>query len=484
MSKIILSIDEVLENIKEHKITAEEGFSLIKELQQRSISSEDAPDESSTIYFKPVWEECDIATNSNIPSCILLFDTNEELWNKLIGGRSQVVLVKVGADYSKIADKKYEINPSQQEQYFKLIQSLSQDNLLPDGVIHNWSEERFISSEESINNQLETGIYSLLYLTKALLKQKTKNSIKLLYVYKNTGEAHPLCNGMAGFGKSICRESSKLLYKTVEIENQCQSNLDLLLNEFEIVGKDVEIRYRNNRRFVKRFKEIIRDNSNNVALREKGIYLITGGMGGLGFIFARYIARNVKCKLVLIGRSKLNSTNEQKIKELQILGAEVLYLRADVSKREDVKRIIEHTKLKFGHINAVIHAAGVIQDAFIMKKEKEEVQNVIGPKIYGITWLDEETKDENLDFFMSFSSIMSVLGNVGQCDYAYANGFLDSYSEFRESLKNKGKRKGKSLSINWPLWYEGGMCVDENTIVLMEKTLGINPMHTKRNSCF
>src|SRR5205823_4421153 len=71
-------------------------------------------------------------------------------------------------------------------------------------------------------------------------------------------------------------------------------------------------------------------------LRQKGVYLITGGLGGLGLIFAEYLARNFQAKLVLIGRSALNARQEEKLNQLRSYGAEVLTLQADVSKLEDM----------------------------------------------------------------------------------------------------------------------------------------------------
>ena len=114
-------------------------------------------------------------------------------------------------------------------------------------------------------------------------------------------------------------------------------------------------------------------------------------------------------------------------------------------------------------MNGIIHSAGIIQDNFIVKKTIEELESVLSPKVSGIVNLDEATKDLHLDFFICFSSVSGVLGNTGQADYAAANAFMDVYAKYRNTLVVSGRRYGQTLSINWPLWKEGGMHIDQET---------------------
>ena len=125
----------------------------------------------------------------------------------------------------------------------------------------------------------------------------------------------------------------------------------------------------------------------------------------------------------------------------------------------------------------MIHSAGVLRDSFIRNKSRDEIEAVLASKVYGTMFLDEETKEEKLDFFVLFSSLAAFTGNIGQCDYAYANHFMDSYAHRRALLQAKGERSGKSISINWSLWKEGGMQVDEQTEILL-KNLGMKPLST------
>ncbi|RYE27914.1 MAG: KR domain-containing protein, partial [Sphingobacteriales bacterium] len=97
---------------------------------------------------------------------------------------------------------------------------------------------------------------------------------------------------------------------------------------------------------------------------------------------------------------------------------------------------------------------------------------------FGTINLDQATSAENLDLFVLFSSVAGAMGNLGQCDYAYANHFLDSFAESREILRKKQKRFGKTLSINWPFWQDGGMTISPNDIAFTERQTGMSPLPT------
>jgi hypothetical protein len=99
----------------------------------------------------------------------------------------------------------------------------------------------------------------------------------------------------------------------------------------------------------------------------------------------------------------------------------------------------------------------VIRDALLWKKSLADVWTVVRPKVRGALWLDEVTAGEPLDFLALFSSVAGLAGNVGQADYAYANAFLDAFARSREILAIQQLRHGRTISINWPLWQEGGM---------------------------
>ncbi|MEW6380988.1 MAG: SDR family NAD(P)-dependent oxidoreductase [bacterium] len=297
-----------------------------------------------------------------------------------------------------------------------------------------------------------------------------------------------------GLARTVQKENSKFSFKIVEFQTSHEAQtalplsrkVDILLAEAQTENdNEVEVRYEGERRWIKRLREFNLEaeakltDGRAASLKEKGVYIITGGAGGLGLIFAGYLAGKVKARLVLTGRSELSDKKQARIRELESLGSEVAYIRADISSREEVRKLITEAKSRFGEIQGIIHSAGVIRDAYIIGKSQEDMDAVLAPKVFGTVYLDEATRGENLDFFVLFSSIAGAIGNPGQIDYAYANSFMDNFALMREGLRRKGSRAGRTLSINWPLWREGGMKVDENIEKALAKTLGMWPLRTE-----
>lgn len=212
--------------------------------------------------------------------------------------------------------------------------------------------------------------------------------------------------------------------------------------------------------------------------RGPGVIWITGGLGGLGTIFARHLSTTAGVKLVLSGRSQLDATGKALIAELQEQGAEVLYLQSDVSREQDAEAAAESILQRFGRLNTIVHSAGVVQDAYLRDKDGEQIQRVLAPKIAGALALDRATRSLDLDHFVLFSSLAGSLGNPGQADYAAANAFMDGFAEARNRWVAEGKRHGHTLSIAWPLWEQGGMVMDKESQDFMQRAVGMTAMDT------
>ncbi|HEY8459303.1 MAG TPA: SDR family NAD(P)-dependent oxidoreductase, partial [Blastocatellia bacterium] len=369
---------------------------------------------------------------------------------------------------------------------------------LPSVVLHHCLETCDLEDKSQVARQLDRGIYTLFYLCKALMKQARQSPLKIISVFSSRCEtAAPLGAAIGGFFKTLTLENPKYLAKVVDIQRgsgdaeiPLAEKADIILDEvYDDDWTTKEVRYRRSldageRRYARYVEELapfaLTENAASAApLRRNGVYLITGGLGGLGLIFGEYLARNYQARLVLVGRSAADAKREERISRLTRHGAEVLYLQADVSELEDMRAVVAEAKARFSRINGVIHAAGVDRGAFILKKTKEEMEAVLAPKVYGAINVDIATSGENLDLFVMFSSVAGVTGNFGQCDYAYGNRFLDSFAEFREGLRRAQKRSGRTLSINWPLWEEGGMSVSPDEIAILEKQTGMCPLPTQ-----
>ena len=104
---------------------------------------------------------------------------------------------------------------------------------------------------------------------------------------------------------------------------------------------------------------------------------------------------------------------------------------------------------------------------------------MLAPKVTGLVNLDAASKDLKLDFFICFSSIAGSMGSPGQADYSAANAFMDAYAEYRNSLVALKQRHGQTLAINWPLWKEGGMQVDQAIEKVTKQNTGMIPLETR-----
>ena len=214
--------------------------------------------------------------------------------------------------------------------------------------------------------------------------------------------------------------------------------------------------------------------------KANGVYLITGGLGGLGLLFAReLLARAADAHIVLTGRAKAPDAGQQvMLAALQESGASVAYRQLELENRSQVEQALASVREQYGQLNGIIHSAGMTADAFILNKTGAEMRSVLGPKVAGAVNLDHAARDADLDFFVLFSSLTSALGNLGQADYAAANGFLEQFALVRNSQVQAGQRQGATVAIAWPLWQDGGMQPQAEARAMLRDAFGIEPMQT------
>ncbi|PCE28606.1 hypothetical protein BWP39_00005, partial [Paraburkholderia acidicola] len=244
---------------------------------------------------------------------------------------------------------------------------------------------------------------------------------------------------------------------TVDPDISAQA-LSVLLREERRQNADAHVRYWQNRRQRKILQAlaIAAPASTPQPWRQGGVYLITGGAGGLARVFAQEIA--ARCEgagIVLLGRSALAPAQEAWMERLRQDGTRVIYRQSDVTDAAAVAAAVQAAQ-ELGQLRGVLHAAGVLRDGLLLNKTQQQAQAVLAPKLAGTLILDQATRQLDLDFFVLFSSV-SALGSVGQSDYAVANAFLDEFAAWRHAGVARGERRGRSLSIAWPLWAEGGM---------------------------
>lgn len=308
---------------------------------------------------------------------------------------------------------------------------------------------------------------------------------KLLFQVVLFRDEYDIMQGIRGFLKTIEVENPQVFCQMIQLEREIEIHEMIhRLNENIVFTNRRDIRYYQGIRYVRGLKRLyIEDGKNNIKKglpwRKDGVYLITGGAGAIGFLFAQEIVKQEKnATIILIGRSELNKQKIERIEEWNHDRQRVVYWKADITEKEQVQQLIQRIINRYGHLNGIIHSAGMIKDHLLVNKTEEEFVQVLKPKTSGLVYLDSCTSFIDIDFFALFSSGTVAMGNAGQTDYTAANGFMDAFAEFRNRLVKRGERRGKTISINWPFWKNGGMSLSKKLIQIMFQENGLWPMET------
>ncbi|MGJ5676051.1 MAG: SDR family NAD(P)-dependent oxidoreductase [Nostochopsis sp.] len=442
-------------------------------------------------FWKPSLPPAQLNNKELVPkkTCILAFidecGLGINLVKQLEEQNQDVITVKIGDEFNKIGKSEYTINPEIYQGYDILFQELFKINKLPQQVVHLWNVTPIV--EQKLEQVQNIGFYSLLFIAQALGGQETTNDFQITVISNNlqsvTG-TELLCPEKAtllGPVKVIPQEYTNINCRNIDVilpprgSWQEEQLIEKLLTELTVDNSEKLIAYRGLNRWVQSFEPVRFDKAKveKPRLRERGVYLITGGLGGIGLVLAEYLARNVQAKLLLVGRSALPNKDEwsqwlsthdqtdsisckiRKIQELEDLGAEVLAIAADVSNIEEMRSAIAQAQQQFGQINGVIHAAGVPGGGAIQRKTPAEAESILAAKIKGTLVLDTILKNIELDLFVLVSSNSSIVAEFGQVDYCAANAFLDAFAHYNTYQQNR-----LTNSINWDTWQEVGMAVN------------------------
>lgn len=419
---------------------------------------------------------------------VIVFSNYQEQYDILHNNLSQhhIVTVQVafGERYQIIANgKHYMVNPRKFADYLQLLQDLRNINIVPNNIIYLALDD-FINKAEQLSTDklLSQGIYSVFLLTQALLNAKLVKDVHLLYCYQKN-DAAPFHGMVSGFAKSLAQENPRYHCQLIEVAGSITMAEVAELIKQEIAntasnGKTLLTRYVRGERQVQIAEPIDIKPDNNFNLKPNSVCVVVGGMGGIGLIVANHLARQYKVRLALVGRSNLNEKSQAELKNLASLTSQVEYIQGDIANKQEAENIIHKIKHRFGSINCIFQSAGITKDSIILKKELSDFEKVLAAKVLGTYYLDQLTQQEPLDYFVLFSSAAGVLGNVGQSDYASANVFLDCFAEWRNQQVVYGRRQGCTVSINWPVWEEGGLQVDEKTKAWMQQAKGMVPITT------
>jgi acyl carrier protein len=368
--------------------------------------------------------------------------------------------------YEKVVD----VGGDPNERVRQLLQvqlDSNNDRLL--GVVHLWGLDS-APPDAVTGHDLEQvqifGCNTVLSLIQALISRGAAMSTRIWLV---TRGAQPVETGdqlsvlqapLWGLGKVINFEHPDLRCTCLDLDpsSEPEGAAELLLREFSAGDEEDQVAFRNGDRYLARIlpsslTETVISCSCRTSdfLREDGSYLITGGLGGLGLTVALWMVEQGAKHLTLASRSGDSAAAQALVHELRQRGINVLTTRTDLTHWSQLEALLIQIRKQMPRLRGIIHAAGVIDDGALVNLNAHRLSKVMAPKVSGTWNLHAATADLPLDFFVLFSSAVSVLGSPGQANYAAANAFLDAMAHYRQS------RGLPAISINWGPWSEVGL---------------------------
>ncbi|MGW8063186.1 SDR family NAD(P)-dependent oxidoreductase [Streptomyces ziwulingensis] len=300
----------------------------------------------------------------------------------------------------------------------------------------------------------------------------------LRFLYRAEHEdAVPQHSAVGALARGITAENPALRCRsTLVVGRPDAADLaDILLAEAADAGEDRESRHRDGERHVRRLVPHLLDGPDAPALPREAVCLVTGGAGGIGSLLAEHLADTRGARLVLCGTREADATVTALLDRCAARGGEAHYVRADVSRPEDAEAVAARCHELYGRIDAVFHCAGRTDDALHFRRDPDGTRAVLAPKLAGTLHLDRATAAADPALFVLFSSLSAVLPNTGQCAYGYANAFLDAFAGHRAA---DSARTGRTLSLAWPYWAEGGMRADAAALARSAAS-GMRPLPTR-----
>ncbi|MDY7095234.1 MAG: SDR family NAD(P)-dependent oxidoreductase [Acidobacteriota bacterium] len=444
-----------------------------------------------------------------------------EALGRRLAGEAPVVVVEAGEEFRRLDGEasRFTLGAAEPGVYSKLLEAATEAaGTAPGLIVHGWA----LDAPASFAEAQERGFYSLLFLAQALGRQsqgqpgrgqsgrgqsgraaavhlevlgsglaavtggETPDADRALLL----GPARVAPQEMPGLSCRVVDLPRDLPRDILEAEAGDSELLDALTEAAALPvvepvlalrrGEDEWTAYRRDYReeplaaMEEMPSEEMPSEGSSSRLRDGGVYLLTGGLGGLGLEVARHLAQAHGAKLVLTGRSPLPPREEwqeaaqgddstaqrlRSVLALEEAGTEVLALAADVTDEEAMASVLDQTFQRFGRLDGVIHLAGIPGGGIIQLKTRAMAEAIVGPKVQGarvlLSLLDGLAEDRRPGFLLLFSSIASVLGEFGQADYCGANAYLDAVAEAAAAEP----RGYEVLAVNWDIWNRVGLAV-------------------------
>jgi acyl transferase domain-containing protein/acyl carrier protein len=277
-----------------------------------------------------------------------------------------------------------------------------------------------------------------------------------------------------GFGRALALEHPELWGGLVDVDDEPPTALAVVLAD-ELLGGagEDQVAYRAGRRYTARLERRPELPARTWSLRSDATYLVTGGLGGIGLALSRWLVERGAQHLVLTGRTADAATIAQRsrIAELERLGATVRLVQVDASDEPNMTMLLDDLRHGSAPLRGVYHAAGVSAPRPIAELAASGLESALASKIAGAWLLHRLTRELELDHFVCFSSISSILGSRQLAAYAAGNAFLDALAHHRAALGLP------ALAVNWGPWAEVGMTPRAEQAVL--ERIGMHALPTR-----
>ncbi|SDH69862.1 type I polyketide synthase [Nonomuraea jiangxiensis] len=430
-------------------------------------------------FSVPAWRQAPVtpagtAALAGLRCLVFAGPAAEPLLDGLRAAGADAVRVVPGSSYGTAPDGTITIRPAERDDYEALLAETG----VPGRIIHAWAlDGAAATTAAAATAAQDLGFHSLLALVQALAGAEREAGVQLDILTAGTQGVtgqdvnRPEHATVAGITGVVPLEARWLTARHLDLETGPYDAAKVLAELAAEPGEPAEgeppspVALRAGRRWVRGFEPVPLPPQDD-PLRPNGVYVITGGLGGIGLTLAEDVATRVQARLVLLGRSglppradwgALDGAPERvrravaAVRRMEQAGAEVLVVAADVTDPESLRRVRDEALARFGRVDGIVHAAGVPGGGMAEVKERRAADDVMAPKIAGTLALHEVFGDQPLDFVLLCSSITAVAGGFGQVDYCAANNFMDAYAHVWP---------GRVLSVNWGAWLEVGMAAE------------------------
>ncbi|MBA4260104.1 MAG: non-ribosomal peptide synthetase/polyketide synthase [Chitinophaga sp.] len=443
-------------------------------------------------YFKPVWSNKKINTsiesvrNSIEQHTWIIIKDQHGLADQFIelvkSCKLKPIIITFSNTYS-CEGSNYSINPKQKKHYLTLINTIRSQ--LTNPILLNLASFGLkidgTSSHDHIEHQLQWGFDNLLYLSQALTEEINQhNSFRIAIITHGTKKimGTESINPFNAMLLSACRvmmqEQPKILFKLFDIHEEQRDQqllykiIDSCIHKPWDLSNLLEV-YRNNYAWHATFSEIPIKRNKIKRLKDNGIYMLTGGLGGIALSCCEAIAQTVvNPQFILLSRRAIPDDSGwehlsqdttfpyqntiTRLLKIKQLGAHITVLQTDITDLNALEQTVQQCIVNFGTVNGLIHTAGTSHPALAQTKTYNSTRTVFSPKIIGTLNLIQCFKKISLDFVALKSSLSSILGGFEYADYAAANAFLDAVS-----TSDLFQTADFVLTINWNTWNEVGI---------------------------